>query len=177
MKFYKETTKMKITKEQLKKIISEEMESIATERPLDEFIGPWSKKAKEKKAAKASALADRRGAVEAEHEEWEARMSASNAKSGAERAAREEEEERNERRIAQDEREWAARRKAREERQATADAKPSGDSRIHTAPGGWARKSSLDWDEDIGRFEENRLAKEDLIAVIREEIQDILKER
>ena len=167
---------MKITKEQLKKIISEEMESVATERPLDEFIGPWSKKAKEKKAAKASALADRRAEVDAEEKEWRARMDAQDAKSAADRAAREEEEEREERRIARDEREWAARRKAREE-PGPGYTKPSGDSRVHTAPGGWARKSSLDWDEDIGRFEENRLAKEDLIAIIREEIQDILKER
>ena len=35
----------------------------------------------------------------------------------------------------------------------------SGDSRVHTAPGGWARKSSLDWDQDISRFEESKTRK------------------
>ena len=46
----------------------------------------------------------------------------------------------------------------------------SGGSAPSQAPNTWARKSSLDWDEDIGRFEEGKVKKRDLAAAIHEEV-------
>jgi hypothetical protein len=168
---------MKITKEQLKKIISEEMENVVEEGwswgKFKHDIGLKSPEYEKKLADRASAddaemaAADRASADDAEMAANQERMAAQRAKWNAEDKEREDA-------ILRRHRE--KREKARENRPTAASAKPSGDSRVHTAPGGWARKSSLDHMSDIGRFEENRLAKEDLIAIIREEIQDILKD-
>ena len=45
------------------------------------------------------------------------------------------------------------------------------------APTGWARKSSLDHMSDIGRFEEGKIKKSDLVAIIREELTKIFKQK
>lgn len=113
---------MKITKARLKKAIKEAMEGVVADPQLDEFIGPWSKKAKAKKAAKAKSLADTIADVDAKREAWKAKHAAADAARAARAAARAEEEEREERRIAQDEREWAARRKGREKAGSSAGA-------------------------------------------------------
>ena len=146
---------MKITKTQLKKIIAEEikkvMEGTVADPQLDEFIGPWSKKAKRRRA-----IEDReRLARMARRDKKDAETRADKSRAHkAEMAAMDDEMKRSEQAAQDKVLAGIAKDKKDDEYKARKSKGKYGDSRIHTAAGGWARDSSLDWDEDISRFEE-----------------------
>ena len=119
---------MKITKEQLKKIISEEMENIQTEAPGGEDI--------------REGLMDDPDCARVARRKYD---------------------------------EYGGSPFEYYDRCMDARKSSGGGSSPSYASTGWARKSSLDHMSDIGRFEEGKIKKRDLVAIIREEITNTLK--